>query len=177
MYTIRQTALTGFCAVVAAMMWLAAANAAESAGTVVAFKGDVSATDPAGSSRDLQKDDPIHVGDTVRTGAGGYVVIEFVDGAKATVRPESELTIDQYAYGTADDGAVMNLVKGGLRAVTGSIAQERPDSYKVQTNVATLGVRGTEFSLRLCEQDCNEEAQRFSGFSQGLEGEGYTVIQ
>lgn len=161
----------------ACSLWLGAAQAADSAGTVVAFKGQVEAIDAAGTSRELRKNDAVNVGDTVRTGAGGYVVIEFVDGAKATVRPSSEIKIDQYAYGTGDDGAVMSLVKGGLRAITGSIAQNQPESYKVKTNVATLGVRGTEFALRLCEQDCTAEARRFAGFSQGLEGQGYTVIQ
>lgn len=156
---------------------LGAAHAADTAGTVVAFKGQVEAIDPAGAGRELRTDDPVNVGETIRTGAGGYVVIEFIDGAKATVRPDSELKVDRYAYGTGDDGAVMNLVKGGLRAITGSIAENRPESYKVKTNVATLGVRGTEFALRICEQDCSEEAQRFAGVSQGLEGRGYTVIQ
>jgi len=144
---------------------------------VVAFKGEATASDASGASRELGKEDVVRVGDTVRTGAGGYVVIEFIDGAKATIRPNSELEIDRYAYGTGDDGAVVNLIKGGLRAITGSIAKERPESYKVKTNVATLGVRGTEFALRICEADCSEEAKRFEGFSTGLEGEGYTVIQ
>lgn len=163
--------------IVVCIFWLAPAQAAEIAGSVVAFKGQVEAIDANGAGRELGKADTVNVGDTVRTGAGGYVVVEFVDGARATVRPNSELRIDQYAYGTGDDGAVMNLVKGGLRAVTGSIAQDRPDSYKVKTNVATLGVRGTEFALRICEQDCSEEAKRFAGFSQGIEGRGYTIIQ
>lgn len=161
----------------AGLLWFGAAQAADMAGTVVAFKGQVEAVDAGGAARDLGKDDPVNVGDTVRTGTGGYVVIEFVDGAKATVRPSSELKIDRYAYGTDDDGAVMNLVKGGLRAITGSIAQNRPESYTVETNVATLGVRGTEFALRICEDDCGKEAERFAGFSQGLEGQGYTIIQ
>jgi len=162
---------------IAAVLWLTAAQAADTAGTVVAYKGEVESIDAAGNGSALEKNDTVSVGDTVRTGEGGYVVIEFVDGARATVRPNSELKIDRYAYGTDNDGAVMSLVKGGLRAITGSIAHERPESYKVKTNVATLGVRGTEFALRICEQDCSEEAQRFAGFSQGLEGEGYTVIQ
>ena len=166
-----------FCALAACALWLSTAQAAETAGTVVAYKGEVDAVDAAGADRQLQKDDAVYVGDTVRTGTGGYVVIQFIDGAKATVRPDSELKIDRYAFGTGDDGAVMNLVKGGLRAITGSIAHNRPESYKVKTNVATLGVRGTEFSLRICEQDCSQEAERFAGFSQGLEGQGYTVIQ
>jgi hypothetical protein len=162
---------------VACLFLLGTAQAAETAGTVVAYKGQVEAIDADGASREIRKNDTVNVGDTVRTGAGGYVVVEFVDGAKATVRPDSELTIDRYAYGTGDDGAVMNLVKGGLRAITGGIAQDQPEAYKVRTNVATLGVRGTEFALRICEQDCTEEARRFAGSPQGLEGRGYTLTQ
>lgn len=167
----------GFYTLIAGALWLTAAQAAETAGTIVAFKGRVSASDVSGLARELKKGDEVNVGDTIRTGTGSYVVVEFVDGAKATIRPDSEMKVDRYTYGTGDDGAVINLVKGGLRAITGSIAKERPESYKVQTNVATLGVRGTEFSLRLCEADCGAEAKRFAGFSQGLEGKGYTVIQ
>lgn len=168
---------SGFCALIASVLWVAAAQAAETAGTVVAFKGQVGASDASGLNRELKKGDEVYVGDTIRTGAGSYVVVEFVDGAKATIRPDSEMKVDRYAYGTGDDGAVINLVKGGLRAITGTIAQERPESYKVQTNVATLGVRGTEFSLRLCDADCTAEARRFEGFSQGLEGQGFAVVQ
>jgi hypothetical protein len=177
MKTSKSLTFQCFSILAAGALWVGTAQAADSAGAVVAFKGQVEAVDTAGTVRELRKDDPVNVGDTVRTGAGGYVVIEFVDGAKATVRPNSEIKVDHYAYGTEDDGAVMSLVKGGLRAITGSIAQNRPESYKVKTNVATLGVRGTEFALRLCEQDCTAEAKRFAGFSQGLEGNGYTVIQ
>jgi len=148
-----------------------------SAGMVVAFKGEVSASDASGASRPLRKEDVVRVGETVHTGPGGYVVIEFVDGAKATVRPDSQLKIDRYAYGTGDDGAVVNLIKGGLRAITGGIAKERPESYTVKSNVATLGVRGTEFSVRICETDCSADAERFAGYSQGLEGNGYNVTQ
>ncbi|MGA8259457.1 MAG: FecR domain-containing protein [Arenicellales bacterium] len=155
----------GFCALVATVFWLSTAHAATDAGSVLAFKGDVSALSPSGSSRVLQKNDKVYVGETLRTGAGAYLVIQFVDGAKATVRPDSELKVDSYTYGTDKDGAVMDLVKGGLRAITGSIAKENPESYKVKTNVATLGVRGTEFALRICKEDCAMEAKRYATLS------------
>lgn len=161
---------------VAAALWLSAAQATESAGTAIALKGEVSVLDASGASRELKKDDQVGVGETVHTGAGSYVVIEFIDGARATVRPDSELKVDQYAYGTDSDGAVLSLVKGGLRAITGGIAHENPESYKVKTNVATLGVRGTEFALRLCEQDCSKEAKRYEGVAQGLEMDGDFVV-
>lgn len=168
------------CAAIAGLVWTSAATAADtsdgdetaesvvpnlesaaaslpegSAGIVVAFKGRATAADASGTSRELKKNGIVRVGDTISTDAGAYVVIEFIDGAKATIRPKSQLSIDQYAYETDSDGAVVRLIKGGLRAITGKIAKERPESYKVKTNVATLGVRGTEFSLYVCEEDCS----------------------
>lgn len=165
-----------FCALAAAL-WVSGAQAVGKAGSVIALKGQVSALDAAGSSRELKKGDPVGVGETVRTGAGSYVVLEFIDGARATIRPDSELKVDKYAYGTNSDGAVMSLVKGGLRAITGGIAHENPESYKVKTNVATLGVRGTEFALRICKEDCSKEAKRYQGASEGLEMNGDFIEQ
>ncbi|MFZ0488160.1 MAG: FecR domain-containing protein [Arenicellales bacterium] len=172
----RNTFVYAVVCTLAATFWLSTAEAGEKAGTVIALKGEVSAQDASSVNRELKKDDPVSVGDTIHTGSGSYVIIEFIDGARATIRPDSELKVDQYAYGTGSDGAVMSLVKGGLRAITGSIAHENPESYKVKTNVATLGVRGTEFALRLCEEDCSEEAKRYEGITQGLEMNGDFIV-
>lgn len=166
-----------FFALVASLFWLSGAHAAQTAGAVLAFKGQVAAVDGGGLSRELNDGSEVYVGDTIQTGVGSYVVIEFIDGARATVRPDSELKLDRYAYGTGDDGALMSLVKGGLRAVTGSIAHEQPESFKVKTNVATLGVRGTEFALRICGEDCGKEAERYSTLSPGLEGRGVAIVE
>lgn len=137
-----------------------AASAAEQAGSVLGVKGEVTAR-TADASRSLLKNDAVYVGETLTTGENSYVVIEFVDGAKASVRPNSELAIEHYSQAEADNGALISLVKGGLRAVTGAIAQKEPESYKVRTPVATLGVRGTEYYLRICEDDCAEEQKLY----------------
>ncbi len=129
---------------------------ADEAGKVLGIKGEVVAIGDAGE-RVLLKDDAVFEGETVSTGANSYVIIDFIDGAKATVRPNSRITIESYRLGGAENGALLDLVKGGLRAVTGEIAQRQPESYKVKTPVATLGVRGTEYYLRICEQDCADE--------------------
>lgn len=137
--------------------------AAELAGQVIAIKGEVTAAAPASDPRTLTKDASVFVSDEVSTGPGSYVVIEFVDGAKATIRPDSKLVVKEYAFTEADNGALLDLVKGGLRCITGGIAKKRPESYRVKAGVATLGVRGTEFALRICEDDCAEEELRLAG--------------
>lgn len=136
------------------------ADAADEAGFVLGIKGDVVAQ-LDGTQRFLLKDDPVFVGETLTTSANSYVVITFIDGAKATMRPNSEMQVKHYSVDESDSGALISLVKGGLRAVTGAIAQSKPEAYRVETPVATLGVRGTEYYLRICEQDCADEQKLY----------------
>ncbi len=135
------------------------AAAAEVAGKVLLAKGEVQAQAVDGSVRSLKKGAELFTGDTIRTEDKSYIVVRFTDGGKVTVRPGTELVIDEYAYGGDSDGSTLKLVKGGLRALTGAIAKQNPDAYRINTPVATLGVRGTEFDVRLCEADCEPEQQ------------------
>ncbi len=138
------------------------AAAADAAGTVVLAKGTVSAQLGSAEARSVDKNAEVFVGDTITTATKSYAVIRFSDGGKVTVRPDSVLVIDAYAFGGSNDGTALNLVKGGLRALTGAIAKTNPDAYRVNTPVATLGVRGTEFDIRLCEEDCAEEQSQLT---------------
>ncbi|MFC1680936.1 FecR domain-containing protein [Pseudomonadota bacterium] len=173
--SLRHTTVSSFI-VSAAMLVSTAVYSAEPAGQVIAVKGEVTAQALDGTSRNLTKSDQVFVGENILTGSGAYAVIEFIDGAKATMRPDSNLSVNKYAFGTEDDGAVLELVKGGFRAITGEIAHNRPDSYKVQTNVATLGVRGTEFAIILCEKDCAAQGGETAELNDGgVTGHGYFV--
>jgi len=136
-----------------------AANAAEeSSGMVVASRGEVSAVSD-GSSRELNQGDFVYVNDEIQTGARSFAVLQFTDGAKVTIRPDSKMRIETYLYAGKDsDEATLNLVSGGLRVITGAMAKTNPENYKVRTPVALMGVRGTEFSIQLCgDQVCAED--------------------
>jgi len=53
---------------------------------------------------------------------------------------------------------LLRLFRGGFRAITGFISKRKPDAFKVNTTVATIGIRGTEFDARLCEgTECDAE--------------------
>jgi hypothetical protein len=132
--------------------------AAEAKGLIVASRGTVIATG-ASDSRELKQGDEIFVEDSIMTGPKSFAVIQFLDGAKLTVKPDSEIVIEDYVYnGNADDKAMLNLVSGGLRVITGAMAKTNPENYKVKTPVALMGVRGTEFSVQLCgDQICEQE--------------------
>ncbi len=134
------------------------AFAAEAKGLVVASRGTVIAT-ANGDSRELKQGDEIFVEDEILTAPKSFAVLQFLDGAKVTVKPDSEIVIEDYVYnGNADDKATLNLVSGGLRVITGAMAKNNPENYKVKTPVALMGVRGTEFAIQLCgDQICEQE--------------------
>ena len=131
--------------------------AEDSSGMVVASRGEVIALSNGGS-RELKQGDFIFVNDEILTSARSFAVLQFSDGAKVTVRPDSTLIIEQYLYaGNDNDEATLNLVSGGLRVITGAMAKNNPENYKVRTPVALMGVRGTEFSIMLCGEDVCED--------------------
>ncbi len=126
-------------------------------GLVVASRGTVIAT-AKGDSRELKQGDEIFVDDEILTAPKSFAVLQFLDGAKVTVKPNSEIVIEDYVYnGDADDKATLSLVSGGLRVITGAMAKNNPENYKVKTPVALMGVRGTEFAIQLCGDDVCED--------------------
>ena len=111
--------------------------------------GNVTAVNAAGVQRPLSKGAEIGNGDTIRTGDGGRAQMRFSDGAMVSLQPQTEFRVDNYQYsGTADgqEKGFFSLLKGGLRTITGLVGRSNRDNYKVTTSVATIGIRGTEYT-------------------------------
>ena len=128
----------------------------EPAGHVTALAGEVTASADDGVVRALQRGDAIHVGETVATGANSRARLTFTDGGSVTLRPASRLLVEAYHYSgdPESDTQATRLLRGGLRAVTGAIGEGRHESYTLETPLATMGIRGTDFRLRHCQGDC-----------------------
>lgn len=97
-------------------------------------------------------------GDTVITGANGFVRMELTDGGEMVLRPDTQLKIENYRY-TKDkpdeDSFIFRTIKGGFRAVTGLISKRgNRDAYKAHTATATIGIRGTQYDMRVCLANC-----------------------
>src|SRR5690554_681110 len=118
----------------------------EAAAQVLFSHGNVVLTN-ASSSYPLEKGGFVSAGDTVITGDDGRVQLRFTDGGLVSLMPNSRFAVEEYSQPTEDaEGSVsVNLIKGGLRALSGSIGKKDKDSYKLKTDVATLGIRGTQF--------------------------------
>lgn len=118
--------------------------------------GRVTAATPTGDIREVKKDGKVFKDETVSTGPNSYVRMKFTDEGYILLRPNSRFHVKDYNY-TGDkkkDKSVFSLLKGGFRAVTGAVGRADKSKYKVNTPVATIGIRGTDFSGRFCQGDC-----------------------
>jgi hypothetical protein len=125
------------------------AYADDTVGQMIWVKGVVKAIQE-GKSRDLARRSPVFEHDTIMTDTTGSGEVTFTDSSVLTLRSDTELKIDEYAYKKgappSNSKSVMSLIKGGFRTITGAIPKENPDGYQVNTPVATIGVRGTDYS-------------------------------
>jgi hypothetical protein len=135
-------------------------TAPQAAGEVEFARGVGFAQTAGQMPRTLGKGLPLREGDRLSTADGGSAIIKMQDGTRMTVRPNSEILIQQYQFkeNAPDNSMLMNLVRGGFRAITGLIAKSSPSAARVTTSTATIGIRGTDFDARICTTDCKREA-------------------
>lgn len=122
---------------------------AAGAATVDFASGNVAAVQADGRSRTLAKGGEVNAGEMVDTGSG-RAQLRFSDGALVSLSPQTQFRIDEYQFKGQTDGSekgFFSLLKGGLRTITGAIGRGKRDNYKLGTTVATIGIRGTEFSV------------------------------
>ncbi len=127
------------------------------AGRVVFSYGTVTAKSFDGEVRTLSKRSLVNEGDTIQTENRSMVQIRMIDKGFIALRANSEIRIDSYRLGADknEDIGIFNLIKGGLRAITGIIGKRLRSSYRMRTVNATIGIRGTDYTARICNKDCN----------------------
>tara|TARA_R110002110_G_scaffold89303_2_gene232707 strand:- start:57743 stop:62938 length:5196 start_codon:yes stop_codon:yes gene_type:complete len=115
-------------------------------GRVVSATGSVIARDNAGTERELQRRSEIFAGDTVITGPDGLAQFRMVDSAQISFKSDTVFTFEEYnndGPGGAPDSALMNMVQGGFRTISGTIGDDDADNYEISTQFASIGIRGT----------------------------------
>ena len=58
---------------------------------------------------------------------------------------------------TTRQTAAFRLLKGGFRTVTGLIGKTDRAQYRVSTQTATIGIRGTDYEVILCDAACSQD--------------------
>ncbi|HEY2335875.1 MAG TPA: FecR domain-containing protein [Burkholderiales bacterium] len=89
--------------------------------------------------------------DTIVTGADGSVGITFLDNSLFSAGPNSVLVINKYRFDTTTHAGEFDasLNKGSLAVVSGKMVKQSPDSMRIRTPSSVMGVRGTEFVVKV----------------------------
>jgi len=89
--------------------------------------------------------------DVLETPAGGSLGFILEDGTRVAMGGNTSLEIDQFLYQPSDGkfGLLLRLVRGVMVYVSGKMAKFSPDSIRLETPVAVVGVRGTEVAISL----------------------------
>ncbi len=138
----KLSVLLGVIAFLFADFVLANAVVTSSTGTVTVQTGTLPA-------RTLRTGDEVKQGDTVATGPASSAVLKFEDGQVAALTANSRMTVTTYSYnrGTRVGNILLSLVNGGMRAITGLIGKNSPNSVSYRAATATIGIRGTDVTI------------------------------
>ena len=114
------------------------------AGTVTRLKGSAVAMQDA-VPRPLKVGDKIQRGDVISTGAGARLEIKMLDDAVMTLGEKTIFIVIDYITIGAEPNAAMRLLQGAFSAVSGKIMKTAGAKFTIETEAATIGIRGTTF--------------------------------
>jgi hypothetical protein len=129
-----------------------AAMAQEAAGPsvigAVTFQTGKTQLERNGVALQLDKDQPLLVGDRLVTGSDGYIHARMVDHGFISVRPDSRLLIQTYTYtpkNPSTNRVGILLENGVARTISGKAGETNREHYRFNTPVAAIGLRGTDY--------------------------------
>ena len=94
---------------------------------------------------------PVFEADGLRTGVDGRIGVTLKDDTRVSIGPSSEVRLERFVFAPADGGLglVFKIVRGVAAYVSGRIAKLAPDSVRLETPAAIVGVRGTSLAIRV----------------------------
>jgi len=121
-------------------------------GEVILQEGNTKVQRKAGGEVDSKKQLEILSYDTVKTGQG-KTAIQFVDDTRVDVTSHSKLLIDEFVYDPSNKTGKLSIkaTAGTVRYASGQIAKNSQQNVKIETPTATIGVRGTDFTMTIDE--------------------------
>jgi len=144
--------------------WLALSStawAAQVAGTITQLSGPLLDKKGDGTVKILSLKSEVESGDTLVTEKNTYALVKFIDNSEITLKPGTTFKIENFAFDEGKpggDSAAFNLVKGGLRSVTGLLGKRNKEKFEMKTPSATIGIRGTTFIAEWVEPSAADVA-------------------
>jgi hypothetical protein len=128
-------------------------TAASTVGTITTQTGPVAEIRRNKDSIPTGVSTPVEMNDSIST-ANVQIGITFKDDSKVQITEQSRLVIDSFVFDNTkqDAGKVgLKVALGTARFASGQIAKINPQNIKIETPTATVGVRGTDFTLTVDE--------------------------
>ena len=121
-------------------------------GDIILHEGNAIIERTDGEDVDSEVNLDIFSYDTIKTGKG-KVAIGFIDDTRVDVTQHSKLIIDEFVYdpNTKTGSLSLKAALGTVRYASGQIAKTSPTSVQIKTPTATIGVRGTDFTMTIDE--------------------------
>lgn len=142
----------GFCLLVSLLMpsALLAAEQKQIIGYVMKVQGEAFVQEN-GQLQPAVVGTPLHRGSLLKTGPTGSMGVTLEDSTVMSVGPESELTIDSFAFEPSQDSLQLSarITRGTLNYISGIIAKLKPEAVQINTPTGTIGVRGTRFMVKV----------------------------
>ena len=121
-------------------------------GDVILHQGNAVIERTDGEDVNSEVDLDIFSYNVVKTGKG-KVSIGFIDDTRVDVTQHSKLIIDEFVYdpNTKTGSLSLKSALGTIRYASGQIAKTSPKNVQITTPTATIGVRGTDFTMTVDE--------------------------
>lgn len=120
------------------------------AGFVKSVRGNVQLLGAADTARPASPGDALGAVDRIVTGPDSSAAVVLRDDTTLVVGPSSRLDLKEFHFdGTTHEGGMLvSLLRGSMRMITGLIGKTNPDAVRVETQTATIGIRGTDFIVQ-----------------------------
>jgi hypothetical protein len=93
--------------------------------------------------RTLEVGSEIMLGDVISTSNNARLLIELSDGGEITLGESTIFVVFEYVMSLDGNNAVMRLLQGAFLATTGKLMESANASFIIDTEQATIGIRGT----------------------------------
>lgn len=143
-----------FVAALSLLSGVAHASPDAAVGEVSLLIGSARVVHKSGASQPLQRGTRIQVGDRIETTSSGHVHIRFIDNASVSVRPDSVLEVQVYKYDASNpqvNEVRLNVEQGMSRSISGRATEVDKSRFRLNTPLAAIGVRGTDFLVQTTE--------------------------
>ncbi len=139
------SAIVAFWTVLVSSSVMSGENDTRIIGNVSQLQGNVELV-RKGATIAITEDTLLEEGDRLATRQGG-IHIRLRDNTRISLAKNTQFEINRYRYNAEEQKAEarFKLVSGAFRAITGAIGHLPEPSFEVETSVATMGIRGTDF--------------------------------